>query len=245
LSGVSISYIRNEESVTAPTNAGSYAVVASLDHANYEAADATGTLVISKARATIALSNLSATYTGQPHAAAATTSPANLSGVSITYAGSTTPPTNVGNYVVVASLDNANYEAQEVSGNLTIVGWTNTGFFAPVDKTVPYATPVYNTTKGGNTVPLKFEVFTSDKREITSTIELNAKLVQASMNCVSGASFDEIEAPATGSTSLRYDTANGGQFIYNWKTPTGAACFKITVTLADGSAMHAYFQTRK
>jgi hypothetical protein len=43
LEGVTITY---DGSTTAPTAAGSYAVVASLDNSNYEAQDATGTLVI-------------------------------------------------------------------------------------------------------------------------------------------------------------------------------------------------------
>ena len=50
LSGLSVTY---EGSVTTPTVAGTYAVVASLNNANYTAADATGTLVIGKAPLTI------------------------------------------------------------------------------------------------------------------------------------------------------------------------------------------------
>src|SRR5206468_3755553 len=61
LSGVSLTY---DGSATAPTTAGSYAVVASLDNPNYQAASATGTLVIARATATITLSDLSQTYDG-------------------------------------------------------------------------------------------------------------------------------------------------------------------------------------
>ena len=50
LTGVSITYASLP---TAPTNAGSYAIVASLNNLNYQAPDATGTLVVDKATATI------------------------------------------------------------------------------------------------------------------------------------------------------------------------------------------------
>src|SRR5207249_289898 len=110
----------------APTGAGSYAVVASLSNDNYQASNATGTLVISKAAATIALSNLAQGYDGSPKQATATTSPAGLSGVLITYDGSATAPTNIGSYAVVASLNNANYTATNATGTLTINNGTAT-----------------------------------------------------------------------------------------------------------------------
>src|SRR5207249_11106264 len=117
LSGVSITY---GGSATAPTSVGSYAVVASLTNANYTASNATGTLTITKGTATITLSNLTQTYNGSPKSATATTSPAGLSGVSITYAESATAPTDAGSYAVVASLTNANYTASNATGTLTI-----------------------------------------------------------------------------------------------------------------------------
>src|SRR5204862_4401385 len=79
LSTVSITY---DGSAAAPTNAGSYAVVASLTNANYTASNATGTLTINKGTATITLSNLTQPYNGSPKSATATTSPSSLSTVS-------------------------------------------------------------------------------------------------------------------------------------------------------------------
>src|SRR5206468_555659 len=84
LTVVSITY---NGSPTAPSTAGSYAVVASLNNANYQGS-ASGTLIISKAAATITLDGLTHTYSGSPKTATATTSPADLSGVTITYEGS-------------------------------------------------------------------------------------------------------------------------------------------------------------
>src|SRR5207249_7625572 len=79
-----------------PTNAGSYAVVASLvgnDKKNYNADDATGTLTINKATATITLSNLTQTYNGSPKVVTATTSPAGVRGSCISDEA-TLPATN-------------------------------------------------------------------------------------------------------------------------------------------------------
>ena len=67
----------------APTNAGSYAVVATVDEANYQGS-AQGTLVIAVAGAHITLGNLAQTYNGSPKAASANTNPTGLS-VSIAY----------------------------------------------------------------------------------------------------------------------------------------------------------------
>jgi hypothetical protein len=62
LSGVAVTY---NGSATVPTNAGSYAVVASLSNPDYTATDATGTLVIGPASSTTTVScPTSVTYTG-------------------------------------------------------------------------------------------------------------------------------------------------------------------------------------
>lgn len=117
LSGVFLSY---DGSPTAPTNAGSYAVVASLNNGNYQADNATGTLVIGKASATLSLSNLTHTYDGSPRAVTVTTSPASLTSVAVSYNGSPAVPSDAGSYAVVASLTNVNYTASDASGTLTI-----------------------------------------------------------------------------------------------------------------------------
>src|SRR5579864_7171268 len=105
-------------STTPPTNAGSYAVVATVNDPNYQG-NATGTLTIQPAPATITLSNLTQTYDGTPRSATVTTSPTSLA-VIVTYNGSITQPTNAASYVVVASLNNANYTAPNATGSLVI-----------------------------------------------------------------------------------------------------------------------------
>jgi hypothetical protein len=93
-------------------------------------------------------------------------------------------------------------------------------------------------------VPLKFELF-KGTTELTDTSAIKQPLQAQKVSCISGAPEDLIEElTATGGTSLRYD-ATGGQFIYNWKTPTGAGtCYKVTVTAQDGSTLSAYFKLK-
>ncbi len=222
-SGLSVVSVTYDGSATAPTNAGSYAVVASLTNNDYEAPDATGTLTINKASQTItfdplgdktfgdapfglsatgggsgntvvfasttpgtcsvagntvtiehaggctitanqagngnyedapemsqsftinkaaaslALSNLTQMYDANPKSATVTTTPSGLSGVSVTYDGSATAPTNAGSYAVVASLTNQDYEASDATGTLVINKAPLT--VTAEDKTHPYGDP--------------------------------------------------------------------------------------------------------
>jgi len=100
-----------------PTNAGNYTVVATVNDANYQGT-ATGTLVISKAPATVTLSDLTQNFDGTPKPVTITTNPAGLS-VSATYNGSNTVPSAVGNYTVAVSVTDPNYTGS-ASGNLNI-----------------------------------------------------------------------------------------------------------------------------
>jgi N-acetylneuraminic acid mutarotase len=102
--------------------AGSCTITATQDgDANYNAAPSVPqSFTIAKAPATLTLSNLSQIYNGSPRSVTVTSDPANLSGVIVTYNGSTTAPTNAGSYAVVASLNNANYQAANATGTLVI-----------------------------------------------------------------------------------------------------------------------------
>ena len=104
LSGVSITY---GGSATAPTDAGSYALSATLTNANYQADPIAGTLTVAQATATLSFdtSSLTQTYDGTARVVTVTTNPAALSGVAITYDGSTTAPTGVGALQPVGDLD--------------------------------------------------------------------------------------------------------------------------------------------
>lgn len=100
-------------------------------------------------------------------------------------------------------------------------------FASPVD-----GNNVLNVIKGGNTLPLKFTVRDgSNERTDTAVV---SRFESAWTTCSSGATDEVEEFTTAGSTSLRYDN---GQFIQNWKTPTGAGkCLKAIVTTVDGSS---------
>ncbi len=104
-------------STAAPSNAGSYTVVGTINDTNYTGT-ATGQLVISKATVTVTLSNLAQTYNGSAHAATAITTPAGHA-VDFTYNGIPTAPTTAGSYTVVGTVNDTNY-AGSASGQLVI-----------------------------------------------------------------------------------------------------------------------------
>jgi prolyl-tRNA editing enzyme YbaK/EbsC (Cys-tRNA(Pro) deacylase) len=91
----------------APTNAGSYVVVATINSTNYFGS-ATNTLVIGQATATVAIGSLNQTYNGAAKPVSVTTSPLGLN-VNLTYEGLAIVPTNAGSYIVVATVTNLNY----------------------------------------------------------------------------------------------------------------------------------------
>jgi MBG domain-containing protein len=78
-----------------------------------QAAEAAG-----KAPVKVILLNLAQTYDGAPKRAGAVTAPAGLD-VSFTYDGSSTAPTKAGRYIVVGTVNDANYEGS-ATGVLTI-----------------------------------------------------------------------------------------------------------------------------
>src|SRR5204862_181455 len=100
---VAVTYRQGGQAVTSPVNAGRYDVTAAVTDPDYSGS-ASGTLVINKATAAVALGNLTQTYDGSPKAAAATPSVTGLA-VDVTYGGSAAAPTNAGAYAVVASVD--------------------------------------------------------------------------------------------------------------------------------------------
>jgi subtilisin family serine protease len=95
------------------TNAGTYTVTATINHPSYEGS-ATGTFVINKAAATVALANLSVSYNGNPQSPSAATNPPGLA-IAMTNA----PQTNAGNYAVTASISDPNYQGS-AGGTFTI-----------------------------------------------------------------------------------------------------------------------------
>ena len=157
----------------------------------------------------------------------------NLSGVaSCTVAGYGTA---VGPHTLTATATDTAGNTATATWSYTVLAWTINGFFQPVDMN-----GMWNSVKGGSTVPLKFEVF-AGPTELTST-SIVSTLVKE-VNCNAGPE-DTVEVVATGGTSLRYD-GPAGQFIYNWQTPKlPGRCYTVTLTTLDGSAISALFKLK-
>jgi hypothetical protein len=134
LSGVVIKY---DGSTTPPTGAGSYAVVASLTNDNYQADDATGTLVINKVAPTVTATGNTCTYSGSPcegGGSAKGVDGTDLGAVTLTYTpGGSSAPINAGDYTVVASIgETANHTAAssepvaiKINKATPVINWAN------------------------------------------------------------------------------------------------------------------------
>jgi len=229
---------------TTHTNAGSYpADPWSFTDAsgNYKNASGTVSDNIGKASATLTLSNLSQTYNGSARPVTVTTSPAGLVGVSVTYNGtggtvygpSTTAPTSAGSYVVDASLTNANYQASDATGTLTIVLPTLVSIAV---------TPVNPTILAGATQPFAATGTYSDNstQTITSSVTWTSAItsvatIGASTGVATGVKAGTSQITATlGSVISPSDTitVNNPAPSINSLSPTHApagAAFTLTV----------------
>jgi large repetitive protein len=124
-------------------------------------------------------------------------------------------------------------------GSFTVtVSFGFNGFFAPVDNG-----GVFNIIKGGQSVPLKWALPNGSGGWI-GDLSVVASIRQVGVSCSPTAPTDDIEAPTSGASALRYDTT-ANQYIYNWQSPKGAnVCYKVTVNLTDGTAKSALFKTK-
>jgi len=121
------------------------------------------------------------------------------------------------------------------SATFTIVSYTFTGFFPPVDNP-----PVVNVAKAGSAIPVKFSL----GGNLGLTILAAGYPVSQKVTCDSSAPLSDIEQTVTaGSSSLTYDAASG-QYIYVWKTDKSWAgtCRQFIVRLTDGTTHKGSFQ---
>lgn len=144
----------------------------------------------------------------------------------------------VGLHTVSASAIDKAGNTATATATYTVLAWDLRGFYQPVD-----AIPTVNTVKNGSTVPLKFNVYAAT--ELTDPAVVNTPLVGViEVSCNAYSPTDDIEVTTTGATSLRYDVT-GKQFILNWQTPKKlGACYKVTMTTRDGSAISALFKLK-
>jgi hypothetical protein len=148
----------------------------------------------------------------------------------------------VGTHTVTATATDEAGNQSSASATYTVLAWTLNGFFQPVDMRTPAAPNVFNTVKGGSTVPLKFEVF-AGPTELTD-VAVVASFSAVKISCSTGTEDLVEELASTGGTSLRYD-AVAGQFIQNWQTPRlPGTCYRVTMTTQDGSKLEAFFKLK-
>ena len=121
----------------------------------------------------------------------------------------------------------------------TIVGsaapfYTRTGFYSPVNMVPGFV----NTSRGGSTIPLKFNVYANGvEKKDTAGLQFSV----ASVACATLVAEDQVDWVTSDATSLRYD---GQQFHQNWKTPKGTGCYIARVTTADGKSLSANFKLK-
>jgi uncharacterized repeat protein (TIGR01451 family) len=96
-------------SSTPPSNAGTYLATLTVNDADFEETTAlTAAIAIDPATVTLTFGNLAHVYDTTAKAASVETSPAGVTGVSLSYAPDAAP-TNAGSYTVTASVSNPNY----------------------------------------------------------------------------------------------------------------------------------------
>lgn len=127
-------------------------------------------ITINKATASVTITNTSQVYDGSPKSVTVTTVPASLA-VSVTYEGSTTPPSAKGDYAVVATVTDPNYSgsntgslhiaAGEATVTVTGLNPTYDGTAKPVTVTTdPVGLSNTVTYNGGSTVPINAGSYT-------------------------------------------------------------------------------------
>jgi len=148
--------VKYDGSVTAPVEAGSYAVSASTDDPNYDGS-ASGTLVIAKARAALKLEQLEHKYDGSQKSARVTSDPQGVVIISTRYNELPDAPVRAGSYAVRAWLTNRNYGATPVTGTLLIQKATQAIDFAPLAHHTVGDAPVALSARGGSsTSPVQY-----------------------------------------------------------------------------------------
>ena len=165
-------------------------------------------------------------------------------GGTLNFATNVPNPEQVGTWNITPSgLTSSNYTISFIKGTLTIT-YKFDGFRPPVDNPGTGATPVFNSAKAGQSIPIKFSL--SGNQGLSIIAAGYPKVT--SVNCTSSAVVDPLEeyAAATANGGLNYD-ATADQYNYVWKTQSTYAnkCFKFDLTLKDGTSHVAYFKFLK
>jgi uncharacterized repeat protein (TIGR01451 family) len=164
----------------APTDAGEYLVEVTVDEANYIGSDS-ATLVIEQAVAKILIEDLVQTFDGDPKPVTVTTVPAGLT-VIVTYDGDSMAPTNVGEYLVEVTVDEANYVGSD-SATLVIEQATQQIDFGALPDRTADDSPFMLSATASSGLAVEFALIsgpaTVDGNEVTLTGDLGEVVIEA------------------------------------------------------------------
>lgn len=242
LSGLTVTYTLNGVTVAHPTNAGIYQALAHLEHPNYQAPDAQGTLTIKQATPALRWADPAPIVLGtsigksQLNASAAGVGGVGLSG-DFAYSPAAGTMLGVGSHLLGVQFtpNDRNYTGATKAVRIAVV-YRFSGFFQPVDNL-----PVANTVKAGSTVPVKFSLGGNQGLAI---MQAGSPTSFATSCSLTRAGADDIEEIVSASTSgLNY---TGNRYHYNWKTSASWAgsCRKLRITLVDGTTHEALFRLK-
>ncbi len=174
------------------------------------------------------------------------TSGSLVAGDSFSGALTRAPGENVGTYAITQgtlSLS-GNYNLTFVGSTLKII-YKFDGFRPPVDNPGTGATPIFNSAKAGQSIPMKFSLFGNQGLDIIATGYPKVTPVTCPG---STATVDPLEeyAAVTANNGLTYDVT-ADQYNYVWKTQSTFAnkCYKFDLVLKDGTSHVAYFKFLK
>ena len=150
-------------------------------------------------------------------------------------------PITVGAHNLTASYaGDVNFLPSNSDAVSILVKYKFDGLFAPVDRL-----PTVNSAKAGQAIPLKWRLTDANDQPITSLTVVNVKI--GSLSCGTSPYADAIEEYAAGSSGLQ--NLGGGNYQFNWKTPSGYATQCKTVGLDFGGGYVEYplasFQFKK
>jgi hypothetical protein len=251
LAGVTVIYTLAGSPVGQPVDAGTYQVLATLDHPNYQAEATSGTLTIHPAVPVINWTSPAPITAGTPLGATqlnATATGVGGAGVAGTFvylpAAGTVLAVGDNRPISVEFIPGSdNYTRSIKTVTITVVAaevppappsrLAFRGFFRPV-----HNLPKVNRVKAGRAIPVVFSVTGSRGMRALQP----GSPTSVAVPCSAGGSERSLDGTVKASASRL--VVVGEKHVYIWKTSTtwAGTCRKLVVTLVDGSTHEAMFR---